>query len=324
MTIRLMLKKFFNRIKERISKKCEKEKLYQQLSDEKFSQYPYEKRVIEEEMGIVNQVIGQYWKSRYLINHQNKCAYEIMDSNEDLTLFTAEDIAWDTLTRIPDMARERAERLDAHFPISINRFVNGVAQVSWQINPDGRYYRDEDGFGMTDDEEITLYGFIDKNGKVVVKFQTICDYDELDELREMAEWEVNGGKTIKDMFGVKPDVFETNPLDVGIARIQFNLIKRISAIESDAFEKLSEKFESKDPDLDLLSIEVTCFPDVETNVIFLQFFFKAVSGVSVNKSAKLETKEEVLKLVENKDFFFFCKRMVVQLLESATQNEKEK
>lgn len=191
-----MLKKIFNRIKERISKKCEKEKLYQQLSDEKFSQYPYEKRVIEEEMGIVNQVIGQYWKPRYLINHQNTCAYEIMDSNEDLTLFTAEDIAWDTLTRIPDMARERAERLDAHFPISINRFVNGVAQVSWQINPDGRYYRDEDGFGMTDDEEITLYGFIDKNGKVVVKFQTICDYDELDELREMAEWEVNGGKTI--------------------------------------------------------------------------------------------------------------------------------
>lgn len=29
------------------------------------------------------------------------------------------------------------------------------------------YYRDEDGFGMTDDEEINLYGAIDRKGKVV-------------------------------------------------------------------------------------------------------------------------------------------------------------
>lgn len=32
------------------------------------------------------------------------------------------------------------------------------------------YYRDEDGFGMTDDEEIKLYGAIDRKGKVVKKF----------------------------------------------------------------------------------------------------------------------------------------------------------
>ena len=31
-------------------------------------------------------------------------------------------------------------------------------------------YRDEDGFGMTDDEEINLYGTIDRKGKVVKKF----------------------------------------------------------------------------------------------------------------------------------------------------------
>jgi len=42
--------------------------------------------------------------------------------------------------------------------------------VRWQINPDGRYYMDDDGFGMTDDEEITLLGKIDRTGKVVVPF----------------------------------------------------------------------------------------------------------------------------------------------------------
>lgn len=39
-----------------------------------------------------------------------------------------------------------------------------------QINPDGRYFADEDGYGMTDDEEITLVGYIDRRGKAVGKF----------------------------------------------------------------------------------------------------------------------------------------------------------
>lgn len=32
------------------------------------------------------------------------------------------------------------------------------------------YYRDEDGFGITDDDEISLEGAIDRQGKVVRKF----------------------------------------------------------------------------------------------------------------------------------------------------------
>jgi len=65
---------------------------------------------------------------------------------------------------------------------------NGVAQVSWQLNPDGRYYMDEDGYGMTDDEEIEIYGFIDQNAKVVVKFKNINEcYGELDKMRKEVE-----------------------------------------------------------------------------------------------------------------------------------------
>ena len=43
--------------------------------------------------------------------------------------------------------------------------------IGWQLTPDGRYYMDEDGYGMTDDEEITIYGQIDQQGKVVKKFK---------------------------------------------------------------------------------------------------------------------------------------------------------
>ena len=63
-----------------------------------------------------------------------------------------------------------------------------MAKVSWQINPDGRYYMDEDGYGMTDDEETEIYGFIDQNAKVVVKFKNINEhYGELDKMRKEAE-----------------------------------------------------------------------------------------------------------------------------------------
>ena len=62
-----------------------------------------------------------------------------------------------------------------------------MAQVDWQLNPDGRYYQDDDGYGMTDDEEIDIYGFIDRKGNVLSKFRYIRKDDELKEMRVEAE-----------------------------------------------------------------------------------------------------------------------------------------
>lgn len=44
-----------------------------------------------------------------------------------------------------------------------------------RFNPDGRYYRDDDGYCTTDDDEVTAYGFIDVDMNVLVKFQYIGD-----------------------------------------------------------------------------------------------------------------------------------------------------
>ncbi len=47
---------------------------------------------------------------------------------------------------------------------------------------------DDDGFGMTSDVEITVYGFIDSEMNVLVKFQYIDnDWNRLDEMRREAE-----------------------------------------------------------------------------------------------------------------------------------------
>lgn len=56
------------------------------------------------------------------------------------------------------------------YPTMIYGFKDGISVVEWQLNPDGRYFRDEDGYGMTDNEEITLKGKIDSNGHIVQKF----------------------------------------------------------------------------------------------------------------------------------------------------------
>ena len=36
--------------------------------------------------------------------------------------------------------------------------------VLWEIQPDGRYWEDEDGFGAEKDVEVRLYTFLDRNG----------------------------------------------------------------------------------------------------------------------------------------------------------------
>lgn len=141
-----------------------------------------------EGMAVIEQVLGRYWKPRYLINHNTKRAYEFMDESKRLSTITETDIDWDSLIGVQQEIKERAHRLSALFPTHICKFENGVAQVSWQINPDGMYYRDDDGYGMTDDEKIELYGFIDAYGRVVVKFELINEnWERLETMQKDAE-----------------------------------------------------------------------------------------------------------------------------------------
>ena len=148
----------------------EEEKLYKRLCAHQYRDRPYEQRDLGEGMTLVSQVIGEYWKPRYLLDNEAKCAYEFMSIDEVLQIVTDEDIDWDNLKGLPQDAFDRAKAHSFHFPGHVYQYKNGVAEVEWQLTPDGMYYRDEDGFGMTDDEEINLYGAIDRKGKVVKKF----------------------------------------------------------------------------------------------------------------------------------------------------------
>lgn len=160
----------YDRISRMLGKESYDEKMYKLLMDEKYQNEPYETRDLGEDMAIVKQLIWGWRKPRFLLDHRTKCAYEFMDAGEMLVTVTEEDIDWKSLDDMPEGYIQRVQHRDGHFPTLVYGFCNGVAVVEWQVNPDGRYYMDDDGFGMTDDEEVSLWGKIDRTGKVVEKF----------------------------------------------------------------------------------------------------------------------------------------------------------
>lgn len=162
------------------------EKLYRILQAPKYRKGIYEMNDLGEGMSIIHECINGWWKPRFLLNNEDKKAYEVMNGNQVLMLAEEEDIDWESLSDLPEEAVLTAQYYSFRFPSFVRRFYNGVSLVSWQLNPDGRYYMDDDGFGMTNDEEVEIYGFIDKEARVIVKFQAAGD-DDLAKLRAQAE-----------------------------------------------------------------------------------------------------------------------------------------
>lgn len=154
--------------------------LYAMLDDEKYRQRRnnWKTEDLGEGMSIVEGVICQFWKPRYLMDHTTKCAYEFMDSYEVLCTVTQDDVDWESLKGLPEEYIERARNLDFTFPSFVWKYQNGVAEVCWQLNPDGRYWEDDDGYGMTSDQELNIHGFIDRKGRVLVKFRYLQTGDD--------------------------------------------------------------------------------------------------------------------------------------------------
>lgn len=58
--------------------------------------------------------------------------------------------------------------------------------MTWTIYPDGYYFMDADGYGMKDNDESVLYGFIDTHARVVIPFQA-KSCEEMERQRPLAE-----------------------------------------------------------------------------------------------------------------------------------------
>ena len=73
----------------------------------------------------------------------------------------------ESLTKLVDAnALTPQIRFRTSFEKRENRWI-----LYWQIQPDGRYWEDEDGYGGTNDEEVTLYTYVDENGDFTGPFE---------------------------------------------------------------------------------------------------------------------------------------------------------
>lgn len=145
--------------------------LFDSLDQEFYTKYEngWRREDKGEGMVVLERLVIDYWKPRYLLDtHANK-AYEVMSADLKLLTVHDEDIDWDSLKSLSADMMDKVRSRDAYFPTMIRRFRGDMAELEWQINPDGRYYMDEDGYGMTDDVEVTLVGKIDRTGRVVEK-----------------------------------------------------------------------------------------------------------------------------------------------------------
>ena len=110
-----------------------------------------------------------------------------------------------------------------------------------------------------------------------------------------------------------PNVFEINPLDLGIAEIQFKLKSRIEAIKDTSdFDLISEKFISKSPCMIPFTIDVRCFMDTSVeNGLVIQIHLYDKEGKGIMVEGKTESKGDLLQEIECRDFFFFLQETCV-------------
>lgn len=111
----------------------------------------------------------------FLVNKKTKEAWELLTANGRFSFWDASAVEIAGTFNLPYKAQRNAVEQRAPYYFGINEFMDGVAYVSWTLQPDGRYYADEDGFGMTDDDEINFYAFIDTKSSVLVPFQQMDD-----------------------------------------------------------------------------------------------------------------------------------------------------
>ena len=125
-------------------------------------------------------------KSYILYNRETGEKYEMLDKNGYAIFINDDDFLMSD--KYSQMHQEMIKKRYPQYGFSIEYFKNGVACVIWTIQPDGRYWADDDGYGGTDDVEENLVAYINKLGKVVVPFQWVSSFKDSEAvLRKKAE-----------------------------------------------------------------------------------------------------------------------------------------
>ena len=111
-----------------------------------------------------------------VLDNDRRRGYEFLSRRGYLKTVLDIDIDPETLAGLSDECVQRVRERDFGFGSRIYGYEDGFALVLWQLSPDGYYWADEDGFGMTADKEVNLHGVIDKECRVAVRFRLLDEH----------------------------------------------------------------------------------------------------------------------------------------------------
>lgn len=110
------------------------------------------------------------------------------------------DIDYDAIANVCENGIGKAKAKVIRYA-GLNRwdgFKDGLCAISWTLYPDGRYFADEDGFGMEDNDEEEVYAIIDTNLNIVEPFRPIENVAAyLTEIRKNKRESVINNSTMK-------------------------------------------------------------------------------------------------------------------------------
>lgn len=149
-----------------------------EMQSEGFAEFmPEERQVVCEQPEIPKTPIAEHppltqWetfgggKPVYFIDESRGIQKLIVDSNGNIRNFPgfAQEDLW--VSQVDPCYLKPLIRFCTSFERRGGRLI-----MLWEIQPDGRYWEDEDGFGGTSDAEVTLYTFLNENGDFTGPFR---------------------------------------------------------------------------------------------------------------------------------------------------------
>lgn len=101
--------------------------------------------------------------NQFLVNRTDQTAVEIIDIYDRVECFTSKDVVGEESSEATYYYHTYGNNL------KIGNFENGIAELQYIIREAGFHPFDEDGYGFEEWSEISLWGSIDKCGKIVKK-----------------------------------------------------------------------------------------------------------------------------------------------------------
>ena len=144
---------------------------------------------------------GEGWRNYelYIANIVTGKIRKLSTANGNL-LVDDSDIDYDAIAQESENGIGNAQSKVIRYA-GLNRwdgFKDGLCAISWMLYPDGRYFADEDGFGIKDNDEEKVYAIIDTDLNIVEPFRPIKDVVAyLKEIRKNKRESVIKNRTMK-------------------------------------------------------------------------------------------------------------------------------